>query len=127
MALAEYLIEVDQDLWLTFLLDDPAEWPNPVSPPTALAAPVLASLNPATIVIGYPPLSVDLIGTGFTEISRIDWNGGIEPTTFVSPTRLRTLLDPRTASGPFTIPVAVLNGSLRSNEVDFTFTEEAEE
>jgi hypothetical protein len=126
MALAEYLIEVDQDLWLTFLMDDATDWSNPVSPPTAVAAPVLTSLAPDTAQVGDPQFTMDLVGTGFTEISRVLWNGGIEDSVFVGATRLRMQVDPGTASGPYTIPVAVLNGSQSSAEVDFTFTEGAE-
>jgi hypothetical protein len=63
-------------------------------------------------------------GGGFTEESVIVWNGGDEPTTYVSKSALTTGVKPSTASGPITIPVTVRNGELTAAEtVDFSFTE----
>jgi hypothetical protein len=121
MALAEYLIEVDQDLWLTFQLDDPATFPNPDTPPAPTAAPTLTSLSPNTAVHGSAKIVVQLTGTGFTPISKAIVNGSSVPTAYIGGTALRIYVDPTEAVAG-TAPVAVANGSKKSANVNFTFT-----
>jgi IPT/TIG domain len=89
--------------------------------------PALTSLAPATLTVPGPDSEVILQGTGFNENTVINWNGGDEPTQFVSETELRTVVKPSTVEAPlpFTLPVYVHHGDLSSNVVDFTFTEAA--
>jgi IPT/TIG domain len=85
--------------------------------------PVINSLLPNTAVVGGPDVTMLVTGSGFALGSVIVWNGGDEPTTYQSSSELMTVVKPSTASGPWTIPVAVRNGSIMSNEMSFTFTE----
>jgi hypothetical protein len=91
--------------------------------PAAGAAPVLTSLDPGTAEMGGPDTTLTVNGTGFTAESVIYFNGGAEPTTFVSDAQVTTGLKPSTASGPWTVPVHVQNGEAQSNALDFSFTE----
>jgi hypothetical protein len=93
---------------------------------TALGVtPALTSLAPATLTVPGPDSELILQGTGFNENSIINWNGGDEPTEFVSETELRTVVKPSTVEAPlpFTLPIYVHHGGLKSNVLDFTFTE----
>ena len=121
MALAEYVIEVDQDLWLTFQLDDPASFPNPDTPPIASVVPTLTTLAPNTAVHGTAPITVQLTGTGFTPTSKASYGGSGVSTAYVGGTALRITIDPTKAVAG-AVPVAVYNGSKKSANVNFTFT-----
>ena len=68
-------------------------------------------------------VTITVRGAGFTPSSRIVFNGGREPTTFVDDTTLRTVVRPSTASGALTVPVGVSNAL---GEVEFEFTAPAE-
>ena len=84
--------------------------------------PVLTGIAPSTAVVGSPPLTLTATGSDFTEDSKIIFNGGEEPTVFVSDTELTTEVRPETASGDITVPVMVRTGSWESAEFDFTFS-----
>jgi hypothetical protein len=94
-------------------------------PPGAAPTPTLEFIAPATLNVPGPDAELVLVGAGFTSTSIIVWNNGDEATEFVSNAELRTIIKPSTveATLPFTLPVYVRNGSIRSNSVDFTFTE----
>jgi hypothetical protein len=106
-----------------------AGWP-PVTPDNwcgefmrveAPALPLLLELAPDGATVGGADVVMEVIGENFTPSSVIVWNGGDEPTTFISPTVVSTIVKPSTASGPITLPVAVRNGADVSNELMFTF------
>lgn len=69
--------------------------------------PVLTSLQPSQATIGQPSFTLHVFGTGFKNTDVINWNGGDEPTVFVSSTELTTQVDMTTATTPTTIPVKV--------------------
>jgi len=69
--------------------------------------PTLASLNPATAVIGAASFTLHVLGSGFKASDTILWNGGAESTTFVSATELTTGVNMATATTPGAYPVAV--------------------
>jgi IPT/TIG domain len=73
--------------------------------------------------VGGADVTMSVIGSGFTAESKIYFNGGEEPTTLVSPTEVTTVVKPSTASGPWTLPVWVQNGSEQSNTLNFSFSE----
>ena len=89
------------------------------------AAPVVASLSPDTAVAGSDRLIVNVIGTGFTNWSKVFVGGMTTPEyilTYVSPTRLQIVMNP-TISVPGTVSVAVEDHDVLSNtDVVFTFT-----
>ena len=88
-------------------------------------APVLTSLVPDTAALGLPSFTLRVRGTGFRDGDAILWNGGKEPTTFVSDTELTTGVNMETASVAVPIPIAVetATGAV-SNVLTFTLTAE---
>ena len=85
--------------------------------------PALTALTPDTAVVGDADLTLVVTGTDFTPQSVIVFNGGDEPTTFVSETELSTGVKPSLVSTATTVPVLVRNASLTSEPLDFTFTD----
>lgn len=89
----------------------------------ALPDATLTSIAPNTAVVGGPDVTLTVTGTNFTEDSVILWNGSPEPTVFVSPTQLTTVVRPSTASGPSTLPVRVrTEDGFETAPQTFTFT-----
>jgi hypothetical protein len=82
---------------------------------------VVSSLAPAQATIGDPDLEMHVIGEGFTTICIINFNGGDEPTTFISDTELSTIVKPSTATVAGAVPVTVKRGEEESAPLDFTF------
>jgi IPT/TIG domain len=97
--------------------------PEPPVEPEPAADPVLDSIEPESLELGSPDTTVFFRGTGFTAASVIVWNGGDEPTGFVSDTELTTVVKPSTASGAVDIPVSVRNGEVYTDPLTFSFTE----
>jgi len=89
------------------------------------APPTLDALNPNTLPAPGPNSQVVFNGTGFNQNTVINWNGGDEVTEFVNEGELRTVVKPSLVQAPlpFTLPVYVRNGELKSNVLEFTFTE----
>jgi hypothetical protein len=86
----------------TYSLTGPGEPPEPVDP-------AVASLNPATVTVGDPAFELQVNGSGFNAGSVITWDGGDEPTTFVSATQLTTAIESTGALLPGTVSIAVRN------------------
>jgi hypothetical protein len=93
--------------------------------PAPDAAAVLELLQPSSAVIGDPDVTLEVIGTGITPESKIFFNGGEEPTTYVDETKVTTIVKPSTASVATTVSVEVHNGELVSNSLSFAFTDAA--
>jgi hypothetical protein len=91
----------------------------------APSAPLVAtSLSPAQATIGDPAdVVMRVAGEGFTAACVITFNGGDEPTTFVSDTVVSTIVKPSTATTPGTYPVTVKRGAEESEPLGFTFIE----
>jgi len=91
---------------------------------TALAvpAPVLTSISPTTAVVGDPPITMTVIGTGFEGASVVQFWGAAVPTVFVSATELTgtVTLD---GYGASEYPVSVANGEVLSNTILFPLTD----
>lgn len=75
----------------------------------ATTPPIITSLNPISAVLGSPSFTLEVNGTGFDAESHIVWNGGAEPTVFVSSTKLTTGVDMSTAQVAIDIAVQVVN------------------
>lgn len=84
-------------------------------------AAVVSFLEPAEVVCGGPDIVMRVHGSGFTEASVIVFNGGDEPTTFVSDTIVETGVKPSLATIAITVPIAVRTDSALSNSVGFSF------
>jgi len=97
------------------------EWPTTeVLAWSGMVAPTATALVPPLATIGDPDFTLHVHGTGFTPGSVILWNGGREPTTFVSATELTTGVNMATAQFPMPIPVAVeVGGVLVTNSLTF--------
>ena len=97
----------------------PPEPPEPELPDFAIDV-----LDPNEAEIGGPDVTMTVTGIGFEDGAVIVFNGGDEPTEFVSETEVTTGVKPSTAGTPGTYPVAVRNPDGQvSNELGFTFTE----
>jgi hypothetical protein len=114
--------------------DDGQVWGQKVWAPGAITSPVLSSIAPATVSAAAGAVLVTATGTGFIAESKIQVDGVIVPTTYVSATSLTTSYDPNvagttqftvrnpdgkvTAAKPFTVaaladdPATVLAGSI---------------
>ena len=97
--------------------------PEATPEPPEGEAPTLSSIEPNISPVGGPDIEMHAYGTGFTAASIITFNGGDEPTTFVSDTDIYTTVKPSTAGVMGAFPVTVRNGAQESAAVDFTFTE----
>lgn len=89
----------------------------------SVVAPAITSLNPSSVVVGEPSFTLRVLGTGFTVDSKIHFNGGEEPTTYVSPTELTTGVNMGTVTLPVTVPVVVVGSDgVSSDPASFEFT-----
>jgi predicted flap endonuclease-1-like 5' DNA nuclease len=86
----------------------------------------LTEISPTEAVIGGADVELNCVGTGFTKHSLIIFNGGIEPTTYVSDELLTTVVKPSTAETAGSYPVLIREGEEETSAFDFTFTEAAE-
>lgn len=87
--------------------------------------PTITNLAPATMEAPGPDAEMIVTGTGFTAETVIVWSGADEPTDFVSETEVKTTVKPSTVQAPlpFALPVYVRNAGVKSNVLEFTFTE----
>jgi hypothetical protein len=85
--------------------------------------PTVTGLNPDTAMCGDPDLQLIVDGTGFNNASIITFNGHDEPTALLSDTQVRTNVKPSLFVVAATCPVGVRTGGMRSETIDFTFTE----
>jgi IPT/TIG domain len=98
--------------------------PELIPGPDVPKVPTVTAIEPDTLSVPGPDTEVVLTGANFNQNSQIMWNGAAEPTTYIDPEHLSTIVRPSTVEAelPFTLPVAVLNGSILSNPIEFTFT-----
>ena len=87
----------------------------PLTPPT------IASLAPASVVLGAPDFDVHVRGAGFAPDSVIVFNGHDEPTTVLDETDVSTGVNMAVWLAPATVPVQVRTGGNLSNALLFTF------
>ena len=79
--------------------------PLPVNNPV----PEISQINPANVIAGSGPLTLDVKGSGFVSSSQISWNGGLLPTTVVSGTEATAGLAATAVSGSSSDSVTVVN------------------
>jgi len=90
-----------------------------------METPTVDGLNPDTAACGDADLQLIVDGTGFNNATIITFNGNDEPTALLSDTQVRTNVKPSLFAVPAACPVGVRTGGLRSNTIDFTFTDPA--
>ena len=83
----------------------------------------ITSLDPAQAAIGGPDVTLNVNGFAFLEGDTIVFNGGEEPTTFVSGSLLTTGVKPSTATTPGSYEVLVRTAYGDTPPFLFTFTE----
>jgi len=88
---------------------------------TGMYTPVLTDITPNNAVVGGANFTMTAIGSNFIPKSVIVFNGGKEPTTYVSATEVTTGVQPSTAGGPATVPVEIDNLGFKSAPQDFHF------
>jgi hypothetical protein len=71
--------------------------------------PTIDSYSPTEVLFPGPDQQLVLTGSGFTLDSVIVWNGGDEPTSFVSESQVETGINVSTIGVEITIPVYVRN------------------
>jgi IPT/TIG domain len=91
-----------------------------VGPDILAQAPVLDGLNPASLPVPGPDAWIVVHGSGFFPGSVIVWNDQDVETEYVNEGEVRTQIQ---MTAPGIDPVYVRNGGLKSNVLDFTFTE----
>lgn len=93
----------------------------------SVVVPEVTSISPSSATIGDPSFTLHVNGTGFTSGSQIVWNGGVEPTMYVSATELTTEVNMATATTAGDVPVAVLSeDDVLSPTVTFTLNDTPE-
>jgi len=88
--------------------------------------PDLLDLEPEVATIGGEDLTLTCTGENFTPGSKIIFNGGEEPTTFVNDTTVTTIVKPSTAQTPGEYPVLIRDAAGESEPLMFEFLPEAE-
>lgn len=80
-------------------------------------------LDPAVARVGDPATTLRVRGAGFVPGAVIVWNDGDEPTTFVSPAEVTTIVNPATAVVATSLTVTVRNpdGTVAEPPAWFTF------
>lgn len=71
--------------------------------------PVVAGLDPESIVAGSPGFTLTVSGENFVGDSVVEWGGDPRPTTFVSGTELRAAIDAADIASGGTVDVRVVN------------------
>jgi hypothetical protein len=73
------------------------------------------------VAIGSDDFVLEVQGRNFYVTSVIVFNGGDEPTTLKSETKVTTIVKPSLVSNPITVPIEVRNGEYVSNSLMFEF------
>lgn len=100
--------------------------PPPEPPEPGEIPPNIAGINPTTAKIQSGDVTLAIVGTGFTAESILVWNGADDTCTFVSDKKLTTIVKTDLATVPSTCTVAVRNGDLLSNQLNFLLIENDE-
>jgi len=94
--------------------------PTQMPAPPPRVAPVLMALDPPAMPLGSPDFTLRVLGEVFLDGDVIEWNGGIEPTTFRTERMLTTGVNMATAQVVMPIPIVVITPEgLRSNTLTF--------
>ncbi len=89
---------------------------------TTPATPTISNLSPATAVARSPAFTLIVIGSSFTAVSIVTWNGVGLPTTFISPTQLTAQVAASSIATPGTASVSVVSANGVNYAPPSTFT-----
>ena len=101
-----------------------AQYDTPVEGENGLS---ITELAPDTAEVGGDDVTMYINGTGFTDQTVINFNGGEEPTTLVNAECVSTLVKASIAGTAGTFPVFVTDGGVQSNSLEFTFADPVSE
>jgi hypothetical protein len=101
----------------------PDTLPPPEPPVPAGDEPTLISLDPASAECGSEDFTLHCNGANFNDTSVIVWNGGEEPTVFVSDAELTTIVRASLATVAMDIPVFIRTDGIDGGGLGFRFTE----
>lgn len=90
-----------------------------IPPPPEPVAPTLNAVSPASAEVGSAEIELELAGEGFTNTSKIYFDGAPVETRYYSETTITTMIKPELATEPETVDVTVKNGDLESAAVQF--------
>jgi FG-GAP-like repeat/IPT/TIG domain len=85
--------------------------------PVYYAAPLISSISTPSAVAGSPGFSLTISGSNFVQHSTLDFNGVVQPFTFVSSTQLTTTVPTSAIATPGAIAITLTNPELG---VDFS-------
>ncbi|MFL6350482.1 MAG: beta strand repeat-containing protein [Bryobacteraceae bacterium] len=83
-------------------------------------APVITSLNPASVAAGGPAFTLTVNGSGFGSDAVVRWNGSALATTFVDATQLTAPVPANLIVFAGVAQITVLSGGVTSNNLNFT-------
>lgn len=86
--------------------------------------PTITSLIPDRIPLDADPITVRVLGTGFTPESLILWDGDEVTTTYVSETELTTDIDPADAVISAEIPIRVVASTESEDHAESSNTQD---
>lgn len=130
-------VSADLEVLTVYLTDDPQTAIvtasvvdlAPIIPAAPLPAPPGLSVTrclPTGAALSDPNLTLRVQGAQFTPTTVILFNGGVEPTTYVSAKELVTIVQPSTAAGAGAVPIQVQDGPTilppDPSPITFTFT-----
>ena len=76
---------------------------------SVVKVPVIASLQPATVIAGGPAFTLTVMGTGFMAASVVNLNGAALPTTYVGPSELTAVVSAAQIAGAGVLNVTIAN------------------
>ncbi len=89
----------------------------------AVTTPIIASLNPGTVVAGSPQFTLTVTGSNFTAASVVQWNGANRPTAFVNASQLTATISAADIANAATVNITVFTpGNPNSNAQAFTIS-----
>lgn len=85
----------------------------------SVVTPEIISINPDSKIANSGAFNLVVAGKGFTNASKVYWNGLLRTTTYNSTTQLTASIPATDIPAPGMVPITVRNGSFVSNTVDF--------
>ena len=84
-----------------------------------VVVPEIIAINPDSKIANSGAFNLIIDGKGFTQATKVYWDGVIKPTTFLSSTQLAAGILATDIQLPRILPITVKSGSFESNAIDF--------
>jgi uncharacterized protein (TIGR03437 family) len=89
---------------------------------TTPATPTISNISPATAIARSPAFTLTVIGSSFTAVSIVTWNGVGLPTTYISSTQLTALVADSFIATPGSVSISVVGANGVTSAAPATFT-----